>query len=162
MRLSPFRPWLSNLCGDRRTSLVILHRAKRSRRGFTLVEILVVLVIIGLIMGLVGPQVMNVLGDSKNKTAKVQIQSLGSALEVFYLDAGRYPTADEGLSALVQRPIDVETWNGPYVRGKGLPKDPWGNAYVYNIPGRSGEPYEITTQGSNSRAGNREPASTQP
>lgn len=162
MRISPLQPQLSDLYRDKRTKLASLHCGRRSRRGFTLIEILVVLVIIGLIMGLVGPQVMNVLGDSKNKTSKVQIQSLGAAVEVFYLDAGRYPSADEGLSALVQRPIDVETWNGPYVRGKGLPKDPWGNAYVYNIPGRSGEPYEITTQGPNSRAGNREPASTLP
>lgn len=124
----------------------------RSRRGFTLVEILVVLTIIGLVMSLVGPRVLNVLSDAKAKTAKVQIQNINSALELFYVDSGRYPTPEEGLSALVQRPNEVGTWNGPYVRGKGIPKDPWGNAYIYNIPGRDGEAYQVSSQGPNGQA----------
>ena len=103
-------------------------------------------------MGLVGPQVMNVLGDARGKTAKMQIQNLGSALEVFYLDTGRYPSSEEGLRVLVQRPVEAETWNGPYVRGSGLPKDPWGNAFVYRMPGRNGEPYEITSLGPSGRS----------
>lgn len=143
------------------TATVSKARRLNRRRGFTLVEILVVLAIIGLIMGLVGPQVMNVLGDARGKSAKVQIQNLGAALEVFYLDTGRYPTSDEGLSALIRRPGDAEVWNGPYVRGGGLPKDPWGNAYVYAVPGRNGEPYEVTSLGPNGRSGGIERVSVQ-
>ncbi|TGE01033.1 type II secretion system major pseudopilin GspG [Methylobacterium nonmethylotrophicum] len=127
-------------------------RPRWTRRGFTLVEILVVLTIIGLIMGLIGPQVFNVLGDARGKTAKIQIQTLGSALDVFYMDTGRYPTPDEGLIALVQRPADVEAWNGPYVKGGRVPKDPWGRAYVYRVPGRNDEPYEISSLGPSGRA----------
>src|ERR1700758_2838932 len=83
--------------------------------GFTLIELLVVLTIIGLIMGLIGPRVLGYLEDSRAKTAKLQIESLGSALDLFYLDAGRYPTTSEGLDALAQRPSDVGIWNGPYI-----------------------------------------------
>ncbi|UHC17851.1 type II secretion system major pseudopilin GspG [Methylobacterium currus] len=128
------------------------RRPRRSQRGFTLVEILVVLTIIGLVMGLIGPQVFNVLGDARGKTAKIQIQTLGSALDVFYVDTGRYPTPDEGLAALVQRPADVDTWNGPYVKGGRVPKDPWGRAYVYRVPGRDDEPYEISSLGPSGRS----------
>ena len=84
--------------------------------GFTLIELLVVLTIIGLIMGLIGPRVLGYLEDSRSKTAKLQIESLSSALDLFYLDAGRYPTASEGLDALAQRPSDVGIWNGPYIQ----------------------------------------------
>jgi len=129
--------------------------SRRNQRGFTLVEILVVLAIIGLLMGLVGPQVLKVLGDARGKTAKVQIQNLGAALDVFYLDAGRYPTPDEGLNALLHRPTEIETWNGPYVKGAALPKDPWGRPYVYRVPGRNGEPFEIISLGPNGRAEDR-------
>src|SRR5499433_1542069 len=96
----------------------ILSDAKRADRrgesGFTLVEILVVITIIGMIMALVGPRVLNYLGESKVKTAKIQIQSFASALDLFYLDAGRYPSSAEGLAALVQPTAGVTAWNGPY------------------------------------------------
>src|ERR1700756_2514728 len=88
-------------------------RGGRSERGFTLVEILVVITIIGLIMALVGPRVLHYLTESKAKAAKIQIESLGSALDLYYLDAGRYPTTSEGLGALVQRPGNLAGWNGP-------------------------------------------------
>src|SRR5262249_52977804 len=81
--------------------------------GFSLVEILVVITIIGLIMALVGPRVLNYLGEAKVKTAKIQIESLSSALDLFYLDVGRYPSGNEGLTALVARPSNSEAWNGP-------------------------------------------------
>ena len=159
---TPFRAHRRRRIGTRTVVITSYpRRSRRLRRGFTLVEILVVMAIIGLIMGLVGPQVMSVLGDARGKTAKVQIQNLGSALEVFYLDTGRYPTSEEGLSALVRRPGDADAWNGPYVRGGGLPKDPWGNAYVYAVPGRNGEPYEITSLGPNGRSGGIERVSAQ-
>ena len=113
--------------------------ARHGERGFTLVEILVVITIIGLIMGLVGPRVLNYLTESKAKAAKIQIESFASALDLFYLDTGRYPTGSEGLAALVQRPGSIPAWNGPYVKGGTIPNDPWGNPYVYRSPGQHGE-----------------------
>ena len=120
--------------------------------GFTLIELLVVLTIISLILGLVGPRVLNYLGESRHKTAKLQIESFGSALDLFYLDAGRYPTSSEGLDALVQRPAGVPVWNGPYVKGGRVPADPWGNPYIYRSPSDRA-PYEIISLGSDGREG---------
>src|SRR5882724_10682538 len=99
------------------------HRAWRGEAGFTLVEILVVITIIGLIMGLVGPRVLGYLSDSKVKAAQIQIQGFSSALDLYYLDNGRYPTSAEGLRALVQRPDGAATWNGPYLKGSSVPSD---------------------------------------
>src|SRR5499425_1322215 len=99
----------------------------RGQRGFTLVEMLVVITIIGLIMSLVGPRVLNYLTESKVKAARIQIQSFASALDLFYLDAGRYPTSAEGLAVLVARPgAGITVWNGPYLKGGIVPSDPWG------------------------------------
>ena len=103
---------------------------RRGERGFTLVEILVVITIIGLIMGLVGPRVLNYLTESKAKAAKIQIESFASALDLFFLDSGRYPSGSEGLTALVQRPGSISGWNGPYLKGGLVPADPWGNPYI--------------------------------
>ena len=113
---------------------------------------LVVLTIIALILGLVGPRVLNYLGESRSKTAKLQIESFGSALDLFYLDTGRYPTTSEGLNALVQRPTGVEIWNGPYLKGGRVPTDPWGNPYQYRSS-VEGAPYEIVSYGSDGREG---------
>jgi general secretion pathway protein G len=120
--------------------------------GFTLVEILVVITIIGLIMGLVGPRVLNYLGESKVKAAKIQIESFASALDLFYLDAGRYPSSTEGLAALVQRPGATQSWNGPYLKGAMVPSDPWGHPYVYRSPGEHGA-YDIVSYGSDGQEG---------
>jgi general secretion pathway protein G len=125
---------------------------RRAQRGFTLVEILVVITIIGLIMALVGPRVLNYLSESKSKAAKIQIESLGSALDLFFLDAGRYPSGSEGLGALVQRPGSIAGWNGPYLKGGALPNDPWGNAYVYRSPGQHGT-YDIISYGADGQEG---------
>src|ERR1700760_853082 len=89
----------------------------RDERGFTLVELLVVITIIALIMGIVGPRVLNYLSESKTKAAKIQIESFASALDLYYLDTGRYPAGSEGLAALVRRPGNVQAWNGPYLKG---------------------------------------------
>lgn len=121
--------------------------------GYTLVEMLVVLTIISLILGLVGPRVLAYLGDSRVKTAKLQIESFGSALDLFYIDTGRYPTSSEGLEALAARPTGVEVWNGPYVKGGRVPSDPWGHAYQYRVAGEQTPPYEITSLGSDGREG---------
>ena len=125
---------------------------RRSERGFTLVEILVVITIIGLIMALVGPRVLNYLSESKVKTAKIQIQSFASALDLFYLDAGRYPSSAEGLGALVQPVGGVAAWNGPYLKGGNVPLDPWGKAYVYRSPGEHGA-YDVVSLGSDGQEG---------
>jgi general secretion pathway protein G len=133
------------------------HRAKRrysrrSQRGFTLVEILVVITIIGLIMALVGPRVINYLSESKSKAAKIQIESFGNALDLFYLDAGRYPTTSEGLRALFERPGNTGLWNGPYLKGNAIPNDPWGRPYLYRSPSQYG-PYDIVSYGADGQEG---------
>lgn len=120
--------------------------------GFTLIEMLVVLVIIGLVMGLVGPQVLNYLTDARAKAARLQIEAFGSALDLYYLDVGRYPPAREGLEALVRRPSGVEVWNGPYLKGGTVPADPWGRAYVYRAPAERA-PYEIVSLGADGQEG---------
>jgi general secretion pathway protein G len=127
-------------------------RSPAYQAGFTLVEMLVVLTIIALILGLVGPRVLNYLSESRVKTAKLQIESFGSSLDLFYLDNGRYPTTSEGLNALVERPTGVEVWNGPYVKGGKVPSDPWGHPYQYHSPVENA-PYEIVSYGSDGREG---------
>jgi general secretion pathway protein G len=129
-----------------------LQGRRRGEGGFTLIEILVVITIIALIMSLVGPRVLNYLGESKVKAAKIQIQSFGSALDLFNLDTGRYPTTGEGLTALVQSPGTIPAWNGPYLKGGVVPNDPWGKAFVYRSPGEHG-PYDIMSYGSDGQEG---------
>jgi general secretion pathway protein G len=129
-----------------------LWRAVRGSPGFTLIEMLVVLVIIGLIMGLVGPRVLNYLTDARIKATRLQIEALTSALDLYFLDTGRYPAASEGLNALMRRPGNVNQWNGPYLKGDTVPLDPWGNPYVYRSPGERAA-YEIISLGSDGRDG---------
>jgi len=135
------------------------HRLRRLRRsrlrqraGFTLVEMLVVLAIIGSIVALVGPRVMNYFAESKVKTAQIQMANLSSALDLYYLDTGRYPSTEEGLAALVRRPASVTIWNGPYIKGTIVPKDPWGNDYLYRMPGENA-PYDVGSLGPEGRTG---------
>lgn len=138
------------MTGFLRLKTARLFRAAQGRRdgeaGFTLIEMLVVITIIAMIMALVAPRVLNYLGESKIKAAKIQIESLGSALDLYYLDEGHYPTTSEGLTALVQRPENSPTWNGPYLKGGFVPNDPWGRSYVYRSPGEHG-PYDIVSYG---------------
>ena len=142
----------------KRVGIFFSAGSKRERRhrageaGFTLVEMLVVITIIGLIMGLIGPRVLNYLNESKVKAAKIQMQSFSGALDLFYLDAGRYPSTSEGLGALVQRTAGIAAWNGPYLKGGSLPNDPWNHAYIYRAPGQRG-PYEIISLGSDGQEG---------
>ena len=111
--------------------------ARRAARGFTLIEILVVIAIIAMLAAIVGPAVMNKLGGAKSKTAAIQIADIDKALDLFKLDVGRYPSNVEGLQALVSAPPTANGWNGPYLKG-GLPSDPWGNPYHYANPGPNG------------------------
>jgi general secretion pathway protein G len=133
------------------------RRLRRGERGFTLVELLVVITIIGLIMGLVGPRVLNYLTESKAKAAKIQIESLSSALDLYFLDVGRYPNTSEGLTALVKRPGGSAAWNGPYLKGGLVPLDPWGNPYVYRSPGEHGS-YDIISYAADGVEGGTGPA----
>lgn len=127
-------------------------RRFRSRRGFTLLELLVVLVILGLLAGVIGPQVMKHVGTSKSKTATVQIEELGTAVDMYRLEVGSYPTTAQGLAVLVQRPAGVEQWNGPYLRKSVVPKDPWGRDYRYRHPGEHGN-FDIYSLGADNADG---------
>ena len=125
---------------------------RRGQGGFTLVEILVVIAIIALIVSLVGPRVLYYLGESKVKAAKIQIQGFSSALDLFNLDTGRYPTTSEGLVALIRSPGNIPSWNGPYLKSGSVPDDPWGKPYVYRSPGEHGA-YDIMSYGSDGNEG---------
>ncbi len=128
-----------------RSPLPVLHK------GFTLLELLVVMVIIGLLAGYVGPKYFSQVGKSEVKAARAQIDALEKALDQYRLDVGRYPSTEQGLAALNKRPSGENRWQGPYLR-KAVPADPWGNAYRYRHPGEHGE-YDIFSYGADGQPG---------
>jgi general secretion pathway protein G len=132
-------------------SVSVFARAHARSRGFTLLELLVVLVIIGLLAGYVGPQFFKQIGKSESKTAAAQLDALGKALDQYRLDTGRYPSSEQGLGALWVKPADESRWWGPYLR-KAPPKDPWGRDYLYKAPGEHGE-YDLYSLGKDGREG---------
>ena len=123
----------------------------KHQAGFTLIELIVVVMIIGLLAGLVVPQFMKQSERAEAKTAKAQIELFGTALDTFRLDVGRYPTSQEGLAALMQKPGGADRWDGPYLK-KDLPPDPWGKPYIYKSPGDHGA-YDIISYGADGVAG---------
>lgn len=126
---------------------------QRTDRGFTLLELLVVVLIIGMLTGIVGPRLMGQIGRSEVTTAKAQIDALDKAVEAYRLDMGSYPPNEAGLSVLVAVPPGAESrWRGPYLKGT-VPADPWGSAYQYRAPGTAGKDYEILSLGKDRAAG---------
>ncbi len=127
----------------------------KSNAGFTLIEMLVVLVIIGLLAGLVGPKLFTKVDSSKVQTAQAQIKMLKGSLETLRLDLGRFPTEAEGLALLNTPPADEKLrarWRGPYL-DEDLPNDPWGNAYLYSVPGANGQPFALYSLGADGKRG---------
>lgn len=125
---------------------------RRFEAGFTLIEMMVVMVIIGLLMALVGPRFIRQEEKAKVRAARAQIELLGTALDTFRLDVGRYPSTQEGLAALRQRPFGTDRWDGPYLK-KDVPRDPWEKPYVYRSPGEGGRPYDLVSTGADGGPG---------
>lgn len=124
-----------------------------NQRGFTLVELLVVLVVLGLLIGIVAPRAIGYLGGARADTARIQMETLAAALDLYRLDMRKYPTTETGLKALVTAPAGAPRWRGPYLSKPELPLDPWDNAYVYQSPGPGGAPYRILSYGADGREG---------
>jgi general secretion pathway protein G len=121
-------------------------------RGFTLLELLVVLVVLGMLFAIMTPQVMNMLSGAKSDTVGLQIETLGTALHYYKLDAGTYPTTEQGLAVLWQKPKEATNWRGPYIRKKQHLLDPWGREYLYKYPGRKG-PFDLYSLGADGKEG---------
>jgi general secretion pathway protein G len=131
-------------------------RRRRDDRGFTLLELLVVIAILGLLIGLVAPAALRQLGSARTSVAKQSIERISSVLDLYKLDVGSYPSTDQGLGALVERPTSVPNWNGPYVKGN-VPVDPWNHAYVYRNPSsRAGREFDLCSEGPSGTGGDQE------
>lgn len=122
--------------------------------GFTLLELLVVLGIIGLLIGLVAPAALHQFGNAKQKIAQQSVERLSSVLDIYKLDVGHYPTTEQGLQALISKPANETRWNGPYLKGATLPEDPWGRPFLYRLPSqRANTPYDLYSLGADGQPG---------
>jgi len=127
---------------------------RRQQRGFTLLELLVVLAILGLLIGLVAPAALRQLGSAKEKVAHQSIERLASVLDIYKLDVGTYPTSEQGLEALIEHPTGVDHWSGPYLKGEKVPEDPWGHPFLYRMPSqRPGHDYDLFSLGPTGKPG---------
>jgi general secretion pathway protein G len=133
-----------------------MNLSRNRMAGMTLIEILVVLVLIGIVLGIVGGNFIGRGEKAKADAAKIEIGQIGQALDLFKLEVGRYPTSQEGLQALIGAPPGLTNWNGPYWKKSTLPKDPWGNEYKYSAPGQHG-PYDILSYGADGKEGGEGP-----
>ena len=124
----------------------------KDRGGFTLIELMVVIIILGILATLVGPKMFGRVGEAKQKAAATQIALFGTALDSFRLDVGRYPTTAEGLDALISPVSGIDTWNGPYLKKKVVPLDPWNTPYIYESPGTNGD-YDLISYGADKMEG---------
>jgi general secretion pathway protein G len=132
---------------------VIGYNDRRRRQdGYTLVELLVVLAILGLLVAIAAPQLIKYLGSAKADTAKIQVEKLGGVLDLYRLELGRYPTTDEGLESLIERPPQADSWNGPYLKNRDSLIDPWGKPYIYRSPGQHGD-FDLFTLGADGGEG---------
>jgi general secretion pathway protein G len=127
-------------------------KSVNKQQGFTLLELLVVLGIIAMLAGIVGPQVMKHMGAAKIKAAKVQIEDISTALDMYKLDIGNYPSNQQGLIALIEKPTDSKQWNGPYLRKEKVPVDPWQQEYHYQQPGQHGK-FDLYSYGADDKQG---------
>jgi general secretion pathway protein G len=127
---------------------------RQRQRGFTLLELLVVLAILGLLIGLVAPAALRQLESSKEKIAHQSIERISGVLDIYKLDVGTYPTTEQGLAALIERPSGVTRWNGPYLKGTNVPEDPWGRPFIYHNPSqRAGHEYDLYSLGRTGQPG---------
>jgi general secretion pathway protein G len=126
--------------------MLVALSERKSEKGFSLIELIVVLVILGLLAAVVGPNIYKKLAQGKGKIAQIQIKEFEGALQLFSFDVGRFPTSAEGLDALLRNPGNLEAWKGPYLAKSELPKDPWGKPYVYRCPGQHGD-YDLFSYG---------------
>ena len=133
-----------------------MNRVRTAQHGMTLIEILVVLVLIGIVLGIVGGNFIGKGEKAKADAAKIEIGQISQTLDLYKLEIGRYPSSQEGLQALINAPAGVANWNGPYWKKSTLPRDPWGNEYKYQAPGSKG-PYDIISLGADGKEGGEGP-----